>query len=83
MINKEQKPNPQEDQIRPFFLDLLIEEPPTMTHKDLQKSTMAWTAKLCLVLKSYAGSKYIVDLRNMQRFKKILWCNYEITSNKL
>ena len=39
MINKEQKPNPQEDQIRPFFLDLLIEEPPTMTHKDLQKST--------------------------------------------
>ena len=50
MINKEQKPNPQEDQIpkKPFFLDLLIEEPPTMTHKDLQKSTgtsMVWTAK--------------------------------------
>ena len=50
MINKEQKPNPQEDQIpkKPFFLDLLIEEPPTMTHKDLQKPTatsMVWTAK--------------------------------------
>ena len=39
MINKEQKPNPEEDQIRPFFLDLRIKEPPTMKHKDLQKST--------------------------------------------
>ena len=53
MINKEQKPNPEEDQIRPLLLGLLIKEPPTMTHKDLQKSTatsMAWTAKLWLVL---------------------------------
>ena len=39
MISKEQKPNPEEDQIRPFFLDLLNKEPPTETHKDLQKST--------------------------------------------
>ena len=41
MINKEQKPNPEEDQIRPLFLDLLNKKPPTMTHKDLQKSTAA------------------------------------------
>ena len=39
MINKEQKPNPEEDQIGPFFLGLLNKEPPTMTHKDMQKST--------------------------------------------
>ena len=54
--DKEQKPNPEEDQIRPFFLDLLIKEPPTMTHKDLQKSTttsMAGAAILWLVLERY------------------------------
>ena len=34
-----QKPSLEEHQIRPFFLDWLIKEPPTMTHKDLQKST--------------------------------------------
>ena len=39
MINKEQKPNPEEDQIRSFCMDLLNIEPPTMTHKDLRKST--------------------------------------------
>ena len=53
MINKEQKSNPEEDQIGPFFLGLLNKEPPTMTHKDMQKSTatiVAWTAKLWLVL---------------------------------
>ena len=54
--DKEQKPNPEEYQIRPFFLDLLIKEPPTMMHKDLQKSpatSMAWTTKLWLVLERY------------------------------
>ena len=29
------------------------------------------------------GSKYIVDLRNMRRFKKILWCNHKIISNEI
>ena len=41
MMNQEQERNPKEDQIRYFFLDLLNKEPPTMTHKDLQKSTAA------------------------------------------
>ena len=35
MINKEQKPNPDKDQVKPFFLDLLIKQPPTITDKDL------------------------------------------------
>ena len=41
MINKEQKPNPEEDQIRLLFLDLLNKKPSTMAHKDLQKSAAA------------------------------------------
>ena len=35
MINKEQRPNLEEDQIRYFFLDLLNKEPPIITGKDL------------------------------------------------
>ena len=65
MINKEQKPNPEEDQIRPLLLGLLIKEPPTMTHKDLQKSTatsMAWTAKWWLVLEHYGLMQVVSTL---------------------
>ena len=75
MINKEQKPNPEEDQIRPFFLDLRIKEPPTMKHKDLQKSTatsMAWSAKLWLVLErcglmQVASTLWICGICNVLR----------------